>query len=168
MLSSGDLIYTQWIYSLGQGLKLWAHSLICRLRGFAALLSLLFKLRPALASWYCRYLRLSVRPCLCTRSAKTPWLGSLLLRGWGSIDFGVKLILKRQNLPYLSLSMVHSPRVQACSRFPNLDQKYILAFVKIPFDVGLHWSLAFHSATVSWSDHFGWYIYLAVVVQSFF
>ena len=41
MLSWGDLLYTQWIYSLGQGLNLWAHSLICRLRGFAALLSLL-------------------------------------------------------------------------------------------------------------------------------
>ena len=41
MLSWGDLLYTQWIYSLGQGLNLLAHSLICRLRGFAALLSLL-------------------------------------------------------------------------------------------------------------------------------
>ena len=42
MLSWGDLLYTQWIYSLDQGLNLWARSLICRLRGFAALLSLLF------------------------------------------------------------------------------------------------------------------------------
>ena len=40
-LGRHDLLYTQWIYSLDQGLNLWACSLICQLRGFAALLSLL-------------------------------------------------------------------------------------------------------------------------------
>ena len=40
------------LYYLGQGLNLWAHSLICRLRGFAALLLLLFlRWWPPSAMW---------------------------------------------------------------------------------------------------------------------
>ena len=68
-------------------------TLLCGIYDFELVRSMFFKLRPALVSWYCRYLRLSVRPCLCTRSAKNTLVRIIIVEGvgvdwlWGQVDF---------------------------------------------------------------------------------
>ena len=87
MLSWGDLLYTLWIYSLDQGLNLWARSLICRLRGFAALLSLLSYFQPPM-SYQCGGITWNVNICLMfplkhlARKGLTMWQLSLWDKVW--------------------------------------------------------------------------------------
>ena len=79
MLSWGDLLYTSWIYSLDQGLNLWARSLICRLRGFAALLSLLFKLYCTCITGNIMFLSYGYTKCATRKNIDCQFLSLVIL-----------------------------------------------------------------------------------------
>ena len=112
--------------------------------------------RPVLASWYCCWLRPSIRPSVrhqvCPHDnstpklgspnldhrCKRPWLRSLLFWGWLTLTFKVKFNFNSKFTPFWACPWDSSSPIQA--RATKFRPEVQNTLVKIPIVLGFDWA----------------------------